>query len=239
VALITHVKWSRFNLYDRLIASLGTTVSSELLELALTHRSYAYEFGGLPTNERLEFLGDSVLGLVVTEELYTKFPDLDESRLSPLRSGVVNMRALAQIARELDLGQYLRIGKGEETTGGRDKNSILADSLEALVGAIYLDKGFAETQNIILNWFRPTIESASAQGLGLDSKTALQELCAARSLSTPEYEITESGPDHDKSFTAIAVISNEKFEVGEGKSKREAEQAAAKLAYDKLNARTS
>ena len=222
-----------------MIASLGTSVSRELLELALTHRSYAYEFGGLPTNERLEFLGDGVLGLVVTEELYTKFPDLDESRLSPLRSGVVNMRALAQIARELDLGQFLRIGKGEETTGGRDKNSILADSLEALVGAIYLDKGFEATQEIILNWFRPTIESANALGLGLDGKTALQELCAARGLGTPEYEVSESGPDHNKSFTAAAVVSNEKFEIGEGKSKRKAEQVAAKLAYDILNARTS
>jgi len=210
-----------------------------LLELALTHRSYAYEFGGLPTNERLEFLGDSVLGLVVTQELYTKFPDLDESKLSPLRSGVVNMRALAQIARDLDLGQYLRIGKGEESTGGRDKNSILADSLEALVGAIYLDLGFAQTQEILLKWFRPTIESANAQGFGLDGKTALQELCAAKGFSAPEYLITESGPDHDKSFTAVAVVSNEKFDLGEGKSKREAEQAAAKLAYDKLNARTS
>jgi len=107
-----------------------------LLELALTHRSFAYESGGLPTNERLEFLGDSVLGLVVTEELYKKFPELDESRLSPLRSGVVNMRALAAIAKELELGAFLRIGKGEESTGGREKNSILADSLEALVGAI-------------------------------------------------------------------------------------------------------
>ena len=109
-----------------------------MLELALTHRSFSYEAGGLPTNERMEFLGDSVLGLVVTDELYEKFPDLDESRLSPLRSGVVNMRALAQVARDINLGQYLRIGKGEEATNGRDKNSILADSFEALVGAIYL-----------------------------------------------------------------------------------------------------
>ncbi len=210
-----------------------------MLVLALTHRSYAYEFGGLPTNERLEFLGDSVLGLVVTEELYTKFPDLDESKLSPLRSGVVNMRALAQIARELNLGEYLRIGKGEERTGGRDKNSILADSLEALIGAIYLDLGFKKTQEIILKWLRPAIESANAQGFGLDAKTALQELCAAQALSTPEYEIAESGPDHDKSFTAVVVISSEKFEAGEGKSKREAEQAAAKLAYDKIDARTT
>ena len=149
------------------------------------------------------------------------------------------MLALAQIARDLELGQYLRIGKGEETTGGRDKNSILADSLEALVGAIYLDQGYVKTQEIILKWFRPTIETANAQGLGLDGKTALQELCAARGLTTPEYLVTESGPDHNKSFTAVAVVSNEKFDLGEGKSKREAEQAAAKLAYDKLNARTS
>jgi ribonuclease-3 len=122
-----------------------------LLELALTHRSYSYEAGGIPTNERMEFLGDSVLGLVVTDELYEKFPDLDESRLSPLRSGVVNMRALAQVARDINLGQYLRIGKGEEATNGRDKNSILADSFEALVGAIYLDHGYTKTAEIVLN----------------------------------------------------------------------------------------
>ena len=210
-----------------------------MLELALTHRSFAYESGGIPTNERLEFLGDSVLGLVVTEELYKYFPELDESRLSPLRSGVVNMRALATIARELTLGEYLRIGKGEEATGGRDKNSILADSLEALVGAIYLDHGFTKTAEIILQWFRPMIAAAKEHGLGLDGKTALQELAAANGLSAPEYEISESGPDHDKSFTAVAILSGERFEVGSGKSKREAEQAAARLAYDALNARTS
>ena len=129
-----------------------------MLELALTHRSFSYEAGGLPTNERMEFLGDSVLGLVVTDELYEKFPDLDESRLSPLRSGVVNMRALAQVAREINLGQYLRIGKGEEATNGRDKNSILADSFEALVGAIYLDHGYTKTAEIVLNLLRPEID---------------------------------------------------------------------------------
>jgi len=210
-----------------------------LLELALTHRSFAYESGGIPTNERLEFLGDSVLGLVVTQELYVTFPNLDESKLSPLRSGVVNTKALAQIARDLELGEHLRIGKGEESSGGRDKNSILADSLEALVGAIYLDHGFDKTSQIILNWFRPVIASANELGVGLDGKTALQELAAAKGLASPEYEITESGPDHDKSFTAVAVLGAEKFEVGNGKSKREAEQAAARLAYEALNARTS
>ena len=129
---------------------LGVSVSPELLDLALTHRSFAYESGGIPTNERLEFLGDSVLGLVITESLYERFPDLDESRLSPLRSGIVNMRALAAIARDLKLGEALKIGKGEEITGGRDKNSILADAFEALVGAIYIDKGYAKTREVIL-----------------------------------------------------------------------------------------
>ncbi len=185
----------------------------------------------------MEFLGDSVLGLVVTEELYKKFPELDESRLSPLRSGVVNMRALAAIARELNLGAFVRIGKGEESTGGREKNSILADSLEALVGAIYLDHGFTKTASVIMNWFASTIESANAQGLGLDGKTALQELAAARGMGAPEYEVTDSGPDHDKSFTAIANVGGERFAPAVGKSKREAEQVAARIAFDELSAR--
>lgn len=179
------------------------------------------------------------MGLVVTQELYTTLPDLDESKLSPLRSGVVNTKALAQIARELSLGEFLRIGKGEESSGGRDKNSILADSLEALVGAIYISQGFDKTAEIILKWFRPMIASASELGFGLDAKTALQELAAAKGLGAPEYEVDESGPDHDKSFTAVAVLSGERFDTGEGKSKREAEQAAARFAYQVLNARTS
>ena len=206
-----------------------------MLELALTHRSFSYEAGGLPTNERMEFLGDSVLGLVVTDELYEKFPDLDESRLSPLRSGVVNMRALAQVARDIKLGQYLRIGKGEEATNGRDKNSILADSFEALVGAIYLDHGYTKTAEIVLNLLRPVIDSAQSSGAALDGKTALQELAASQGLTSPEYEIGESGPDHDKSFTAIAILSGVRYPQGVGKSKREAEQAAAKLAHEVIS----
>jgi ribonuclease III len=209
-----------------------------LLQLALTHRSFSYEAGGLPTNERMEFLGDAVLGLVVTDELYEKFPELDESRLSPLRSGVVNMRALAQVAREINLGEYLRIGKGEESTNGRDKNSILADSLEALVGAIYLEHGYLKSAEVILNLLRPLIDAAKSSGSALDGKTALQELAASIGLSAPEYEIGESGPDHDKSFTAIAILSGERFPQGVGKSKREAEQAAAKLAHDLLASRS-
>ncbi len=208
-----------------------------MLELALTHRSFSYEAGGIPTNERLEFLGDSVLGLIVTEELYKKFPDLDESRLSPLRSGVVNMKALAQIARQINLGASLRIGKGEESTNGRDKNSILADSLEALVGAIYLQHGYEKTAEIILNWMKPSLDSVLTLGAALDAKTALQELAASLNLPSPEYEISESGPDHDKSFIATALVGSERFETGHGKSKREAEQSAAKLAHEHLSSR--
>jgi ribonuclease-3 len=223
-------------LYSALIEALGISVKTELLDLALTHRSFAYESGGIPTNERLEFLGDSVLGLVVTQELYDQLPDMDESRLSPLRSGVVNTKALAQIARDLKIGLFLRIGKGEETSGGREKNSILADALEATIGAIYIEHGFEATAKIILKWFRPVITSAMEQGMGIDGKTALQELTASRNLGLPEYVVTETGPDHDKSFSANAVVGGEVIATGEGKSKRDAEQAAARSAYLKLNA---
>ncbi|MEY2637683.1 MAG: hypothetical protein RLZ80_25 [Actinomycetota bacterium] len=221
-------------MFAQLQARLGLEIRQELLELAFTHRSFAYENGLTETNERLEFLGDSVLGLVVTEELYKKYPDLDESRLSPLRSGIVNMRALADIARSLELGLYMRIGKGEEVTGGRDKNSLLADSLEALIGAIYLSHGFEASQKIVGELISQTMENAKDKGAGLDGKTALQELAAARKISPPEYQITESGPDHDKTFVAIAVVGGDAIATGEGKSKREAEQIAARLAYEKL-----
>jgi len=201
----------------------------------LTHRSHAYESGSTETNERLEFLGDSVLGLIVTEELYRRYPDLDESRLSPLRSGVVNMRALADIARTLKLGEYIRLGKGEEVTGGRDKNSLLADALEALIGAIYLETGIEKTTKIVTDLIHDTLESALARGAGLDGKTALQELVAAQGKGAPEYVVTESGPDHDKSFVAVAMVAGQVLAQGEGKSKREAEQFAARNAFDILS----
>jgi len=214
---------------------LGVSISPELLDLALTHRSYSYESGGTPTNERLEFLGDSVLGLVITEELYERFPDLDESRLSPLRSGVVNMRALASIGRDLGLGAELKIGKGEEVTGGRDKNSILADAFEALVGALYLDKGFAITKEVVLKLMAETIADAISRGAGIDGKTALQEIVAASGWPAPEYRVTESGPDHDKDFIAVAVVNGATYPAGAGKSKREAEQVAARIAYEEIS----
>ncbi len=224
----------RSDLYSPLTSQLGISISPELLELAFTHRSFAYESGAKETNERLEFLGDSVLGLIVTEELYLRYPDLDESRLSPLRSGIVNMRALADIARTLDLGKYIRLGKGEEVTGGRDKNSLLADALEALIGAIYLELGFASTTEVVRSLINETLENAMAKGAGLDGKTALQELVSSLGKGTLEYQVTETGPDHDKSFTALAMVSGEAIAEGSGKSKREAEQSAARLAFEIL-----
>jgi ribonuclease III len=218
-----------------LLEQLGVELSPEVLELAFTHRSYAYETGITTTNERLEFLGDSVLGLIVTDELYLKYPDLDESRLSPLRSGIVNMRALADIARTLELGKYIRLGKGEEVTNGGDKNSLLADALEALIGAIYLELGFHKTTEVVNVLIKETLENAMAKGAGLDGKTALQELVAAQGKGSLEYVVSETGPDHDKSFTAVAMVAGSAIAEGLGKSKREAEQSAARTAFDLLS----
>jgi ribonuclease-3 len=218
---------------------LGVDINPQLLELAFTHRSHAYESGAQVTNERLEFLGDSVLGLIVTEELYRRYPDLDESRLSPLRSGVVNMRALADIARTLDLGGFIRLGKGEESTGGRDKNSLLADALEALIGAIYLESGYLKTSKVVRDLIHDTLQNVMAKGAGLDGKTALQELMAVQGKGVPEYLVSETGPDHDKSFTAVAMVGGVAVAQGEGKSKREAEQLAARSAYEILSLTSS
>lgn len=221
-------------MYRDLTQALGAEIDAQLLEIALTHRSYSYELGGLPTYERLEFLGDSVLGLIVTAELYQRYPDLPESRLSPLRSGIVNTVALADVARALGLGSHIKIGKGEESSGGRDKSSILADSLEALFGALYLDKGFEVTKSIILPLISPVIGSALEKGAGLDGKTALQELLAERNLGVPEYVVRDSGPDHDKDFVADVLVHGKVVGRGEGKSKREAEQIAATMAFTTL-----
>jgi ribonuclease III len=221
-----------------LLEQLGVELSPEVLELAFTHRSYAYETGITTTNERLEFLGDSVIGLIVTDELYLKYPDLDESRLSPLRSGIVNMRALADIARTLELGKYIRLGKGEEVTNGGDKNSLLADALEALIGAIYLECGFSKTTEVVNILIKETLENAMAKGAGLDGKTALQELVAAQGKGSLEYVVSETGPDHDKSFTAVAMVAGNAVAEGLGKSKREAEQSAARTAFDLLSSST-
>ena len=221
---------------DGLLQALQVTVKPELLDRALMHRSYAYENGGLPTNERLEFLGDSVLGLIVTDTLFRSYPDLPEGQLAKLRAAVVNMRALAGVARGLGLGAYVRLGKGEEGTGGRDKSSILADTLEAVIGAVYLDKGLVLADELVHRLFDPLIARAARLGAGLDWKTSLQELTAELNLGVPEYHVEESGPDHQKFFRAYVRIGSETYGQGEGRSKKEAEQQAAEAAWNAINA---
>ncbi|WP_052852128.1 ribonuclease III [Streptomyces avicenniae] len=215
---------------------LGHRLEPALLVRALTHRSYAYENGGLPTNERLEFLGDSVLGLIVTDTLYRRHPDLAEGQLAKLRAAVVQARALAEVARGLGLGSFVRLGRGEEGTGGRDKASILADTLEAVIGAVYLDQGLDAADALVHRLFDPVIERSSSLGAGLDWKTSLQELSAAESLGVPEYVIEESGPDHEKNFTAAARVAGETYGTGTGRSKKEAEQQAAENAWRAIRA---
>jgi ribonuclease-3 len=189
---------------DGLLQALQVTVKPELLDRALMHRSYAYENGGLPTNERLEFLGDSVLGLIVTDTLFRSY---------------------------LDLGAYVWLGKGEEGTGGRDKSSILADTLEAVIGAVYLDKGLTLADELVHRLFDPLIARAARLGAGLDWKTSLQELTAELNLGVPEYHVEESGPDHQKFFRAFVRIGSQTYGQGEGRSKKEAEQQAAEAAW--------
>ena len=227
---------------DALVEAIVVPISTDLLERALTHRSYAYEKGGLPTNERLEFLGDAVLGLVVTDALYKRHPELPEGQLAKQRASVVNMRALALVARQLDIGPYLLLGRGEETTGGRDKASILADTLEAIIGAVYLSAevasdGLDVASRFVHRLFDPLLEEAAGRGAGLDWKTSLQEQTAGLGLGPPDYEVDESGPDHAKRFTARARVAGEVLGKGAGGSKKEAEQLAAAAAFKTLESR--
>ncbi len=221
-------------LAQRVTAALGRPLSDALFVQALTHRSYAYENGGLPTNERLEFLGDSVLGLVITDTLFRAHPDLPEGQLAKLRAAVVNARALADVGRELELGQHVWLGKGEEATGGRDKSSILADTVEALIGAVYLDQGLSAAALVVHAWFDPLVAQAAQLGAGLDWKTSLQELTAVLGLGVPDYQVTESGPDHAKTFHARVVLTSGTWGDGAGSSKKEAEQEAAATSWRQL-----
>lgn len=222
---------------DALLERLGVGLDADLIERALTHRSYAYEHGGLPTNERLEFLGDSVLGLVVTDSLYRTFPDLPEGQLAKLRAAVVNARTLAAIGRDLGIGPALRLGRGEETTGGRDKSSILADTVEALIGAVFVEHGIDVATRIVHRLVDAHVETSATLGAALDWKTSLQELTATLGLGVPLYVVTEDGPDHAKTFEARVALGDELLGFGEGRSKKAAEQAAAATAYEELRTR--
>ena len=223
---------------SRLEQALGVAITDpDLLRLALTHRSHAFEAGGLPTNERLEFLGDAVLGLVVTDRIFRRFPQATEGRLAKLRAAAVNTASLARVARGLGVGEEVLLGRGEEQSGGRHKDSILADTLEALFGAVYLDGGLDVARQLIDRLFAELLDDLATRTASLDYKTSLQELTAAQLATLPVYRLTESGPDHDKRFTAVVTVDGEPLGRGAGRSKKEAEQAAAQQAYEALRRR--
>jgi ribonuclease-3 len=204
------------------------------LERALSHRSWCAENDGHESNERLEFLGDSVLGLIVTDDVFRRFPDLPEGQLSEVRAGVVNARALADVAGEMSLGECVLLGKGEDTGGGRMKQSILADALEALIAAVYLDGGLDAASAFVLDRFGVRIAEAATGPGGRDYKTRLQELAAQLTLGRPRYLVRDEGPDHAKRFFATVTLDGKPSGTGEGNSKKEAEQAAAWSAYSDL-----
>lgn len=211
----------------------------DLLERALTHKSYANENRLSYHNERMEFLGDAVLNLLVSEYLMKACPDSTEGDLSRLRAAVVSEPTLAVIAREIGLGDYILLGRGEEQTGGRNKDSLIADCLEALIASVYLDGGQDVSGEFILRFFEDTIKKTCASGGIIDYKTELQELCQERLKQLPEYRIaSESGPDHQKQFEVELFIKGQTYGRGAGKSKKEAEQRAAKEALEKLTARS-
>ncbi|NLN06295.1 MAG: ribonuclease III [Firmicutes bacterium] len=209
----------------------------ELYLQALTHSSYAHEhnLGGNTHNERLEFLGDAVLELAVSEILYHRFPRLPEGKLTRFRAGLVCEESLARLAEKLQLGSYLRLGRGEAASGGRRRPSLLADALEALLGAIYLDQGFAAVRDVVEKLFQPLLHELEDGGLINDFKTLLQEYTQAKMGVTPEYIIVdECGPDHEKIFTAQLLLDGRSYGEGSGRSKKEAEQEAAREAYERL-----
>ncbi len=218
-----------------LVAALGLDIDPGLLELALTHRSFAYENGGVPHNERLEFLGDSILGQAVTVKLYSDLPDVDEGELAKRRASLVSSAALAQIARGIGLGAHIRLGRGEELTGGRDKSSILADTVEAILGAAYLSAGPEAARQLVLRLVEPLFADPERFGAAMDPKTSLQELAARIGRDVPVYRVTDTGPDHSKKFHATVSLGGQDIASGSGSSKKHAEMAAALDAWTRLS----
>ena len=214
---------------------LGVEIDAGLCQLALTHRSFAYESGGTPHNERLEFLGDSVLGQAVTVLLYTTFPQLPEGELAKRRAALVSTQALARIARSINLGPSILLGKGEQQTGGSDKDSILADTMEALIGATFLSAGQVVATDLVERLVEPLMNDEDTFGSHIDPKTSLQEVAAAQGLPAPHYSVDFSGPDHARVFVATVSVGDVSG-TGTGTSKKHAEIAAAHHAYEQLTA---
>lgn len=207
-----------------------------LLRLSLTHRSVSSEDPSRNDNERLEFLGDAVLQLVVTDLLYDRYPQLAEGQMAKVRAAVVSRPTLAEIAKSIDLGSEVELAPGEERSGGRSKDSILGNALEAVIGAVYLDGGLEEARRVIqVLWEERVADRAKRPGVK-DYKTRLQEHLARRG-ERPSYDVEGSGPDHDRSFKAVVTVAGKSLGSGEGKSKKEAEQASAREALETLNSR--
>jgi ribonuclease III len=217
--------------------TLQLDIDPALLLLALTHRSFAYENGGIPTNERLEFLGDSILGQAVTVKLFRDHPELDEGELAKRRASLVSSAALAEVGRSIGVGPYVLLGRGETMTGGADKPSILADTVEAIIGAVYLDAGGDAATALVMRLISPLLADPDRFGAAMDPKTSLQEIAARRSAPPPVYTVTESGPDHNKHFVATVSVGELVQASGEGSSKKQAEMAAALEAWTELTAR--
>lgn len=215
---------------------LGVDIDPELLSLALTHRSFAYENGGIPHNERLEFLGDSILGQAVTVHLFLAHPDLDEGALAKRRASVVSTVALAEVARSIGLGEHIRLGRGEDQTGGRDKDSILADTMEAVIGASFLSAGAEASTALVLRLVAPLMADPDRYGAAMDPKTSLQELAARLTLAPPTYSVEAEGPDHHRLFTATVTVGDVS-RTGTGSSKKQAEMAGALAVWHALNDR--
>jgi ribonuclease III len=232
---MTDERFSTLKKFERILSCEFHNIN--LLDNALTHRSYVNENPSLPCrdNERLEFLGDAVLGACISDILMHNFPDHTEGQLSKVRSFIVNEQTLADLARKLEIGDFLLLGKGEETSGGRTKVSILSNTLEAVIAAIYLDWGFEHVHTFLKTIFEPLIEEGEKNFIFKDYKTALQEISMSRFKETPRYTlINETGPDHDKTFSISLKIGGMISTTGTGKSKKEAEQRAAQKALDVL-----
>lgn len=220
--------------YATLIQRLGISIEAELLELALTHSSYAYENGKIPNNERLEFLGDSVLGFVVTGHVYLENPDLDEGSLSRLRSATVSAKTLAKAANEIGLGEFVRLGKGEISTGGKTKTNILADTFEAIIGAAYLSGGLEPAKAIIDSLVLPLLSSEDELLETSEPRTVLSELLKSLGKSDASFEVTHEGPDHDRTFFAAVIVDGSSVASGSGRTRKAAEAQAAIAALKTL-----
>jgi ribonuclease-3 len=222
-----------------LLGAWKIRLDPDLVVTAVTHRSFAFETGGIEHNERLEFLGDSVLSIIVTEYLFRTFENASEAQLSRMRGAIVSQQTLAEVARNMGLGDFILLGKGENLTGGRERDSILCDTLEAMIGATYLSHGLEPTRSIVESHLRPYLKNAVALGKSSDYKTTLQEYCSEAGLGEPIYESDSTGPDHARVFSATVSVGGVVVGSGEATSKKAAKSEAAKEAYFAITSRDS